>query len=381
MRFETLAIHADHEADPATGAVTPPLHLSTTFERQADGSYPHGYIYTRTENPTRAALERLLATLEGGAEGVAEAAAFASGLAATSAVFQSLAPGDHVLAPSDVYHGTAKLLRTVFGPWGLSVDFVDMSDLAAVEVALRPNTRLVWVETPSNPLLKISDVARISALAHGVGAAVAADNTWATPVAQRPLALGADLIVHSTTKYLGGHSDTLGGAVIARVGDERFARIRQIQGSVGAVLSPFDCWLTLRGVRTLAYRMRGHTEHALAVARFLAQHPAVEAVHYPGLPENPGHELAARQMSLFGGMLSVQTHGGADAALAVAAHVRIFTRATSLGGVESLIEHRASIEGPESRTPQNLLRVSVGLEHPDDLIEDLDQALSQARRS
>ncbi|HET9111248.1 MAG TPA: aminotransferase class V-fold PLP-dependent enzyme [Ktedonobacterales bacterium] len=381
MRFETLAIHADHEVDPATGAVTPPLHLSTTFERQADGSYPHGYIYIRTENPTRAALERLLATLEGDAEGVAEAAAFASGLAATSAVFQSLAPGDHVLAPSDVYHGTAKLLRTVFGPWGLSVDFVDMSDLAAVEAALRPNTRLVWVETPSNPLLKISDVERISALAHGVGAAVAADNTWATPVAQRPLALGADLVVHSTTKYLGGHSDTLGGAVIARAGDERFARIRQIQGSVGAVLSPFDCWLTLRGVRTLAYRMRGHTEHALAVARFLAQHPAVEAVHYPGLPEHPGHELAARQMSLFGGMLSVQVHGSAEAAQAVAARVRIFTRATSLGGVESLIEHRASIEGPESRTPQNLLRVSVGLEHPDDLIEDLDQALSQVRRS
>lgn len=380
MRFETLAIHADHEVDPTTGAVTPPLHLSTTFEREADGSYPHGYIYIRTENPTRVALERLLATLEGGAEGVAEAAAFASGQAATSAVFQSLAPGDHVLAPGDVYHGTARLLRTVFSPWGLLVDFVDMSDLTAVETALRPNTRLVWIETPSNPLLKISDIQRISALAHSVGAVVAADNTWATPVAQRPLDLGADLVVHSTTKYLGGHSDTLGGAVIARAGDKRFARIREIQGNVGAVLSPFDCWLTLRGIRTLAYRMRGHTEHALAVARYLAQHPAVEAVHYPGLPEHPGHALAARQMSLFGGMLSLQTRGGAEAALAVAAGVRVFTRATSLGGVESLIEHRASIEGPESRTPQNLLRVSVGLEHPDDLIEDLDQALGQISR-
>jgi cystathionine gamma-synthase len=378
MRFETLAIHADHEVDPATGAVTPPLHLSTTFEREPDGSYPHGYIYIRTENPTRIALERLLATLEGGAEGVAEAAAFASGSAAAAAVFQSLAPGDHVLAPSDVYHGTAKLLRTVFAPWGLTVDFVDMSDLAAVEAALRPTTRLVWVETPSNPLLKISDIERISALAHGAGAALVCDNTWATPVAQRPLALGADLVVHSTTKYLGGHSDTLGGAVVARAGDKRFARIRQIQGSVGAVLSPFDCWLTLRGIRTLAYRMRGHTEHALAVARFLAGHPAVAAVHYPGLPEHAGHVVAARQMALFGGMLSMQTQGGAETALAVAARTRIFTRATSLGGVESLIEHRASIEGPESLTPQNLLRLSIGLEHPEDLLEDLDQALRSA---
>ncbi|HEX8994506.1 MAG TPA: aminotransferase class I/II-fold pyridoxal phosphate-dependent enzyme [Ktedonobacterales bacterium] len=375
MRFETLAIHADHEADPATGAVTPPLHLSTTFERAVDGSYPHGYVYIRTENPTRDALERLLAALESGAEGAAEAAAFASGSAATAAVFQSLAPGDHVLAPSDVYHGTSKQLRTVFGPWGLQVDFVDMSDLEAVEAALRPTTRLIWVETPSNPLLKITDLRRVCALAHSVGAVVACDNTWATPVGQRPLELGADLVIHSTTKYLGGHSDTLGGAVIARAGDERFARIRQIQGSVGAVLSPFDSWLTLRGIRTLAYRMRGHTEHAMAVARFLAGHRAVAAVHYPGLPEHPGHAIAQSQMSLFGGMLSIQTHGGAETALAVAGRARVFTRATSLGGVESLIEHRASIEGPASTTPQNLLRLSIGLEHPDDLLEDLDQAL------
>lgn len=378
MRFETLAIHADHDVDPTTGAVTPPLHLSTTFEREADGSYPHGYIYIRTENPTRVALERLLATLEGGADGAADAAAFASGAAATAAVFQSLAPGDHVLAPSDVYHGTAKLLRDVFGPWGLSVDFVDMSHLEAVEAALRPSTRLLWVETPSNPLLKISDLRRLCALAHGVGAVVACDNTWATPIGQRPLELGADLVVHSTTKYLGGHSDTLGGAVIARAGSERFTRIRQIQGSIGAVLSPFDSWLTLRGIRTLAYRMRGHTEHALAVAHFLAEHPAVAAVHYPGLPEHPGHAVAAEQMTLFGGMLSIQTHGGAETALAVAARTHIFTRATSLGGVESLIEHRASIEGPASQTPQNLLRLSIGLEHPDDLLEDLDQAFRQA---
>lgn len=376
MRFETQAIHSDHSIDPTTGDVTPPLHLATTFQRAPDGAYPHGYIYTRTENPTRIALERLLATLEHGAEEAGEAAAFASGSAAAAAVFQSLAPGDHVLAPSDVYHGTAKQLRSLFVPWGLAVDFVDMSDVAAVEAALRPTTRLLWVETPSNPLLKISDIAALCALAHRVGAVVACDNTWATPVAQRPFALGADLVVHSTTKYLGGHSDTLGGAVIARAGDERFSRIRTIQGSLGAVLSPFDSWLTLRGIRTLAYRMRGHTEHALAVAQYLAAHSAVEAVHYPGLPSHAGYAVAQRQMSLAGGMLSIQVRGGAQEALAVAGAARVFTRATSLGGVESLIEHRASIEGPDSHTPQNLLRLSVGLEHPDDLIEDLEQALA-----
>jgi len=286
-----------------------------------------------------------------------------------------------VLAPSDVYHGTGKLLRNVFAPWGLAVDFVDMSDLAAVEAALRPNTRLVWVETPSNPLLKISDIAAISERAHAVGAVVACDNTWATPLAQRPLALGADLVVHSTTKYLGGHSDTLGGAVVGRANDERFARVRQIQGSVGGVLSPFDSWLTLRGIRTLAYRMRGHTEHAMAVARFLAEQPAVEAVHYPGLLTHPGYAVATRQMSLAGGMLSIQVRGGEEVAMAVAGATRIFTRATSLGGVESLIEHRASIEGSASLTPRNLLRLSIGLEHPDDLIEDLDQALRVASQA
>ncbi len=326
MRFETLAIHADHATDPTTGAVTPPLHLSTTFEREGDGSYPHGYIYIRTENPTRVALEHLLATLEGGAEGAAEAAAFASGSAATAAVFQSLAPGDHVLAPSDVYHGTAKQLRTIFAPWGLAVDFVDMSDLAAVEAALRPATRLVWVETPSNPLLKISDIERICALAHGAGAMVACDNTWATPVAQRPLALGADLVVHSTTKYLGGHSDTLGGAVVARAGDDRFARIRQIQGSVGAVLSPFDSWLTLRGIRTLAYRMRGHTEHALAVARFLAEHPAVAAVHYPGLPCPRGAcGGGAPNVAVWRHALDADTRRSRDGAGGSGAHPHLYT--------------------------------------------------------
>lgn len=381
MRFETLAIHADHESDPMTGAVTPPLHLSTTFERQPDGSYPHGYVYIRTENPTRDALERLLAALESGEEangetgGQIEAAAFASGSAATAAVFQSLAPGDHVIAPDDVYHGTANLLRTVFAPWGLESTFVDMTDPAAIEAALRPNTRLFWVESPSNPLLKITDIARVSAIARGAEATLVCDNTWATPALQRPLALGADLVAHSTTKYLGGHSDTLGGAVIGRADNALFARVRAIQRAAGAVLSPFDSWLTLRGARTLTYRMRGHSEHGLAVARFLAGRPEIEAVHYPGLPEHPSHAIAARQMALPGGMLSIQVRGGEAAAMRIAARVRIFTRATSLGGVESLIEHRASIEGPQSKTPRNLLRLSIGLEHPDDLTADLEQAL------
>lgn len=377
MRFETLAIHADHESDPATGAVTPSLSLSTTFERRADGSYPHGYTYIRPDNPTRGELERLLAALEAGEAGdQVEAAAFASGSAATAVVFQALAPGDHVIAPDDAYYGTANLLQTVFGPWGLEATFVDMTDPASVEAALRPNTRLIWVETPSNPLLKITDIARVSAIARGAGAALAVDNTWATPALQRPLALGADLVMHSTTKYLGGHSDTLGGAIVGRKDGALFGRVRALQRAAGAVLSPFDSWLTLRGARTLAYRMRGHSEHALAVARFLVERPEIEAVHYPGLPEHSGYEVAARQMALPGGMLSVQVRGGEAAAMALAARVRVFTRATSLGGVESLIEHRASVEGPQTRTPRNLLRLSIGLEHPDDLIEDLERALA-----
>ena len=375
MRIETLAIHADHEADSLTGAVTPPIHLSTTFERAADGSYPHGYIYTRSDNPTRAALERNLAALEGGVG----AAAFASGAAATAAVFQALAPGDHVIAPNEAYHGTTRLLRETFTPWGLNVSFVDMSDPAQVEAALRPTTKLLWVETPSNPLLTITDIARMVELGRQAGARVVCDNTWATPIGQRPLELGVDLVVHSTTKYFGGHSDVLGGAVIAREDGPLFQRVRAIQGMGGAVPSPFDCWLVLRGIRTLAYRMRAHTEHASAVAAFLAEHPAVEAVYYPGLAQHRGYAVAARQMTLMGGMLSVQVRGGMAEALAVAARTRLFTRATSLGGVESLIEHRASVEGPETRTPQNLLRISVGLEHPDDLIEDLAQALEGTR--
>lgn len=371
MKIETLAVHAGHSVDPATGAVTPPIHLSTTFAREADGSYPRGYIYSRTSNPNRDALERCLSALEGGAG----AAAFSSGSAATTSLFQALGPGDHVIAPNDVYHGTARLLRESFAPWGLQTSFVDMTDPIQVRQAVQPNTKLVWVETPSNPLLKITDISRISEVAHEAGALCVCDNTWATPMLQRPFALGADLVMHATTKYLGGHSDVLGGALVARTEGEVFQRIRKIQVNGGAVPSPFECWLVLRGIPTLPARMRVHSESALKVAIFLAGYPGVAAVHYPGLKEHPGYAIAARQMALPGGMLSFQVKGGRDRAFEVAGKVRIFTRATSLGGAESLIEHRASMEGPETRTPENLLRLSIGLEHPDDLIQDLAQAL------
>lgn len=371
MNIETLAIHAGQAPDLASGAVMPPIVLSTTFERAADGSFPHGYIYTRENNPNRSALEQCLAALEGGAD----CAAFGSGLGASMAIFQALAPGDHVIMPDDAYHGVSRLVREIMKPWGLQASIVDMTNLDAVRAAVQPNTRLIWLETPSNPLLKISDIAAIAAIAHDAGALLAVDNTWATPMLQQPLALGADLVMHSTTKYLGGHSDVLGGAVVARTKDSLFERVRFLQGHGGAVPSPFDCWLVLRGIRSLAYRMRGHTENAARVAEFLSTHPAIERVHYPGLATHPGHAVAARQMRSGGGMLSVEVRGGEPAAMALAARVRIFTRATSLGGVESLIEHRASVEGPESRTPPSLLRISVGLEHSDDLIEDLRQAL------
>ena len=369
-KLETLAVHAGAEPDPATGAVTPPIHLTTTFERDADGSYPHGYIYSRTDNPNRRALENALAALEGGEA----AACFASGSAAAAAIFRTLRPGDHVLAPDDLYHGITKLLKQVFIPWGLEVDFVDTSNVDAVKEAWRENTKLLWLETPSNPLLKISDVAALADFAHSRGALVACDATWTPPPVQRSLELGADLVLHSTTKYLAGHSDVLGGAVVARRAAGVFEQLRTVQNLEGAVPSPFDCWLVLRSLRTLPYRMRAHTENAGKVAAFLAAQPQVERVYYPGLESHPNHDVAARQMASFGGMLSFEVSAEA-AAMRVAANVQLFTRGTSLGGVESLIEHRASIEGPESTTPRGLLRVSVGLEHPDDLIADLAQAL------
>ncbi|MDB5849321.1 MAG: cysD1 3 [Rhodoferax sp.] len=372
-RFETLAVHAGHSVDAATGAVVAPIHLSTTFEREADGSYPHGYLYSRNHNPNRNGLEAALAALEGGTS----SAAFGSGLAAVTAVFQGLQPGDHVVAPLDIYHGTANVLKHLFAKWQVSASFVQMTDVDAVRRAMQPNTRMVWIETPSNPLLQCVDIAAMAEIAHQGGARAVADNTFASPALQNPLALGCDLVLHSTTKYLGGRSDVLGGAVVTRSDDEAFAAIRTAQLFGGAVPSPFDCWLVMRSLPTLPYRMQAHCANARKVANFLHAHPKVSAVHYPGLEENPFHALAKRQMRDFGGMLSFETRAGKEAAMTLAAHVQVFTRATSLGGVESLIEHRASIEGPESKTPQGLLRVSVGLEHADDLIDDLAQALDR----
>ena len=370
MHIETLAVHAGHTVDEATGAVAPPIHLSTTFERNTDGSYRSGYSYSRSNNPTRAALEQALATVEGGSD----AAAFGSGIAASVAVFQALRPGDHVIAPAEAYHGTGKFLRDICVPWGLQVAFVDMTDLAAITAAFTPETRLIWAETPSNPQLKVTDLAAVSRIAHDAGAVCVVDNTWA-PIVQKPFEQGADLVIHSTTKYIGGHSDVTGGVVIVHEPNELFDRVRMLQATGGAIPSPFDCWLVLRGLQTLPWRMRAHCDNALTVATFLAAHPQVKRVDYPGLRAHPGHDVAVRQMSAFGGMLSFHVRGGREAAINVTAQVRIFTRATSLGGVESLIEHRASIAGESPATPQGLLRCSIGLEHPDDLIADLDQAL------
>lgn len=371
MEIETRAIHAGRNPDPTTGAVTPPLYLSSTFERDADGSYPRGYEYIRDRHPNRVMLEECLQSLEGGKV----AAAFASGSAATMSVLQALNPGDRIVAPHDAYSGTGALLRSLMQPWGLNVIFADMTNLAEVNAAITPDTRLVWLETPSNPMLKVTDIGEVVAIAHRVGALCACDNTWATPVLQQPFALGCDLIVHSTTKYLGGHSDVLGGAVIGCKDSEFFEKIRHIQHIGGAVASPFDCWLILRGIATLPYRMKGHCANAAQLAAWLESHPAIARVHYPGLPSHSGHAIATQQMSDFGGMLSIELKGGKKAAFAMAANVKLFRRATSLGGVESLIEHRASVEGKNTRTPDSLLRLSVGLENINDLIEDCDRAL------
>jgi cystathionine gamma-synthase len=370
MKIETIAVHAGQRIDPATGAVSPPIHLSTTFERDVEGTYSRGFMYTRNDNPNRQALEEGVSALEGGAA----AAAFGSGTGAAGAIFQALAPGDHILAHVDAYYGTTRLLREIFVRWGLQADFVDMSDLCAVKKALRPTTKLAWMETPSNPLLKIVDLAAVAKIVHDAGALCVCDNTWA-PILQRPFDLGADFILHSTTKYFGGHCDVLGGIIVAKKESDLFQRIRGIQYEGGAVPSPFDCWLILRGMRTLPWRMRAHSENAAKVAQFLSQNSKVARVHYPGLANHPGHDIARNQMSLFGGMLSFEVKGGREAAMKVSNNTKIFTRATSLGGVESLIEHRASIEGPGTTSPEGLLRLSIGLENASDLVEDLDQAL------
>jgi cystathionine gamma-synthase len=371
MKIETLAVHAGRQIDTATAAVTPPIHLSTTYQRDADGGYARSFSYTRPDNPTRHALESCIAALEGGAEAVC----FASGSAATHAVFSLLKPGDHVIAPRECYHGTRQQLREIVSGWGVRVDFVDPThDLAELDAHLTPATRLIWIETPCNPTVRVTDIAAVAARARDRGALLVCDNTFATPIVQRPLELGADLVMHSSTKYFGGHSDVMGGAVVARERADA-AAIRNYQGVAGAVPSPFDCWLIRRSLATLPMRVRAQCANALEIAEYLRRHARVERVFYPGLADDPGHAVAARQMHGFGGVLAVCVRGGAAEALAVAARTRVFIRATSLGGVESLIEHRASVEGPDTPTPPNLLRLSIGIENAQDLIADLEQAL------
>ena len=369
MRFETKAIHAGMHVDEETGAIAPPLHLSTTFERSEEGEASRGYSYVRDGNPTQERLEEALSAIDGGAA----ALAFGSGMAAGAALLQALPRGAHVILPDDCYYGYRGLAEDYFERWGLAFDVVAMEDLDTVRAAMRAETKVVWAESPSNPLMKVVDLAALAELAHGRGARLVVDGTFATPALQRPLELGADVVLHSTTKYLGGHTDVQGGALVFRELDALHDETLHVRKLVGGVASPFNSWLVLRGIRTLAARMRVHSENALAVARFLSER--VERVFYPGLESHPGHEIARRQMSAFGGMLSFLVRGGRAEALAVAAKTRLFVRATSLGGVESLIEHRNSSEGAGSRTAENLLRVSVGLEHPEDLIEDLRQAL------
>lgn len=371
MRIETRAVHAGRKPERGTRDVTPAIHQSTTFQKADDGSLPGGYLYGRPNNPNRESLEEALASLEGGAA----ALSFSSGSAATLALMHALAPGDHVIAADDAYYGTAILLNTHLLDWGLKSSLVDMRDPANITRGLTPSTKLIWAETPSNPLLHITDLRAVAAIAKKSGALMACDNTWATPLLSRPLELGADVVMHSVTKYLSGHSDVLGGALIFREAGPLFEKVRTIQHEGGSVPSPFECWLTLRGLQTFPYRVRAHSENAQRVAEFLSRQTKIEAVHYPGLPSHPGHKIAAGQMSSFGGMMSIQVKGGQAEAFKVCASVKLFTHATSLGGAHSLIEHRASVEGPTTKSPVNLLRLSIGLEHADDLIEDLEQAL------
>jgi cystathionine gamma-synthase len=368
----TLAVHAGAEPDAETGAVAPPIHLATTFRHGPAGERIAGYEYQREGNPTQDRLEAALAMLEGG-----EAAlAFASGMAAISGILESLPAGARVLIPDDCYSGL-RFLATEFLPQrGVQAIAVDMADLAAVEAACASSLAVLWVETPSNPRMKVSDIAALADIAHRRDGVLVCDNTFATPVLQRPLALGADVVMHSTTKYFGGHSDVLGGALVFAKRDATFEHVAHRRHITGAVLSPFSAWLTLRGCRSLPARMALHCANARKLAAFLDAHPAIDRVNYPGLETHAGHGVAARQMSDFGGMLSIEVRGGRDATLAAAGKLRLFTNATSLGGCESLVEHRASVEGPMPVSPQNLLRISVGLEHVDDLIADFDQALS-----
>lgn len=373
LRFETRAIHDGQDPDPAFGSVNVPIYQTSTYAQPAVGK-PIAYDYARGGNPTREALQKVLASLEGAEHAVS----YASGLAAQSTLLLTLKPGDHVLIADDAYGGTYRLLTRVMSGWGLEVSSVDMTDPGALAGAMRPNTRMVWVETPSNPLLKVVDIAAVATVAHGADATLVVDNTFATPYLQRPLELGADVVVHSVTKYLGGHSDLIGGAVVTD--DPGLAeRLRFLQNAVGAVPGPMDCYLALRGIKTLAVRMEAHCRSAGRIAEFLRGHPRVRAVHYPGLADHPGHTVAARQMRGFGGMVSFEV-ADADAAIRVAESTRLFFLAESLGGVESLIEvpapmTHASVAGSPLEVPASLVRLSVGIEHPDDLIADLERAL------
>ncbi|GHC00443.1 trans-sulfuration enzyme family protein [Thermomonas carbonis] len=367
----TVAVHAGNAPDEGTGAVAPPLHLSTTFRHGPAGERVAGYEYQREGNPTNDRLRESLAALEGGQT----ACTFASGMAAMTTLLDCLPNGARVLFPDDCYSGLRMLFQEFLPERGIIAEVVDMADLEAVRAACTTPVAMLWIETPSNPLMKVSDIPGLADIGHAAGAVVVVDNTFATPLLQRPLALGADIVMHSTTKYFGGHSDVLGGALVFAKDDELAHKVAHRLHVTGAVLSPFNAWLTLRGCRSLGARMAMHCANARKIVDFLAAHPAIERVNWPGLASHPGHDIAARQMREFGAMLSIEVRGGREATLAMAGKLRVFTNATSLGGCESLIEHRASVEGPNPRSPQNLLRISIGLEHADDLIADLAQAL------
>ena len=370
LRPETVSVHAGNAPDAATGAVAPPIHLATTFRHGPAGERVAGYEYQREGNPTNDRLREAIAALEGGED----ALVFASGMAAQAGLLECLPAGARVLIPDDCYTGLRMLCAEFLPERGVQAVEVDMSNLDAVRAACADGVSVLWVETPSNPRMTISDIAALAALGHAHGAVVVVDNTFATPLLQQPLALGADVVMHSTTKYFGGHSDVLGGALVFKRRDDLFARAAHRLHITGASLAPFSAWLILRGCRSLGARMAMHCANARRVAEFLATRPEVERVNWPGLAGHPGHAVAARQMRDFGGMMSIELRGGREAALAFAGRLRVFTNATSLGGCESLIEHRASVEGAHPRSPQNLLRLSVGLEHADDLVEDLRQA-------
>ncbi|KJQ54136.1 cystathionine gamma-synthase [Microbacterium sp. SA39] len=379
--FATRAIHAGQAPDPITGAIIPPIYQASTHVQDGIGGFREGFEYNRAGNPTRSSLETQLAALEGGVE----ALSFASGLAAEDALLRGiLKPGDHVLLGNDVYGGTYRLLTKVLAPWGIETTTVELADAEAIRAAIRPETKIVWLETPSNPLLKIVDIAQIAEIAHAAGLTVVVDNTFASPALQQPLALGADLVVHSTTKYLGGHSDVLGGAVV--FGDDRhFDQVKFQQFAVGAVSAPLDAWLTTRGIKTLAVRMRQHSENAQAIAEWAESRPEFADVFYPGLASHAGNEIAAKQMSGFGGMLSLGLSAGADAARAFAESTSLFQLAESLGGVESLIGYppemtHASVRGTALAVPENIVRLSVGIEDVSDLIADLEQGLERLAR-